>query len=561
MSELQETAMADETALLPEAEIASPQFRTDAAEGRRASPSSGRELAVSIGRNTLFGIVARIAQLGSRLITIPIVIAHLGLGGYGIWAIIMTAAAYMRFGSIGAKSAFQKYVAEATGNGNFESVNKLLSTGCALMLLLSLAGLLPVAFFSRELASLAGVPPGFLGSAAHAFTILAIIMMLANVGAVYEAIVMGGHRVDLARNFSTIFTIAEAVAIVILLHFGLGLFAMASVMATSEIGFIACCYVASKRVVPQIRLGLKHVTTAVVSELLRFGGSYQLANVLQVLYLSIVPVTLLHTFGADASGVYALVNRLAGSALMLPDALVVPVLSGAAMVFATGSTTEMNTLINKSFKVTLAVGFFPLGFIATFGPLIVFAWTGEQPTPLRAAFWLVCAASLFQSFSTLGLVLYRASGRVFLDNIRLVSQLLILIAISLAAGHLGFLAVLAGLAIAELFGMLFMIVALTRAFDSFRIRSLLIDSLKLTSSTAIVLLLAGLSLLLPIPAVSNPRLLATLQLIKVSIACLIAAWPALAVTKSLTATESKVILSLLLPRRPGSVARLVESAT
>jgi hypothetical protein len=37
---------------------------------------------------------------------------------------------------------------------------------------------------------------------------------------------MGGHRIDLARNFATVFTVAEAVAIVILLHFGYGLFAM-----------------------------------------------------------------------------------------------------------------------------------------------------------------------------------------------------------------------------------------------------------------------------------------------------------------------------------------------
>src|ERR1035438_8551336 len=132
-----------------------------------SSPASARSLAHTIGRNTVFGVIARFAQVATRLVTIPIVIAHLGLGGYGIWAIIMTTAAYMRFGSVGIKSAFQKYVAEATGNGDFETANKLLSTGCAIMLLVSLAGLTPIAFFSRELATLAGVPPEFLSSSAH----------------------------------------------------------------------------------------------------------------------------------------------------------------------------------------------------------------------------------------------------------------------------------------------------------------------------------------------------------------------------------------------------------
>jgi len=165
-------------------------------------PVSSRGLSHAIGRNTIFGVISRFAQVATRLVTIPIVIAHLGLGGYGIWAIIMTTAAYMRFGSVGIKSAFQKYVAEATGSGDFETANKLLSTGCAAMLILSVAVLIPVAGFSNLLARLAGVPPEFLASTAKSISVLALIMVLSNVGAVYEAIVMGGHRIDLARNFA-----------------------------------------------------------------------------------------------------------------------------------------------------------------------------------------------------------------------------------------------------------------------------------------------------------------------------------------------------------------------
>ncbi|MGD0471507.1 MAG: hypothetical protein ABSA54_24290 [Terriglobales bacterium] len=521
----------------------------------------GGNLAASIGRNTLFGVVARVAQVATRLVTVPIVIVHLGLGGYGIWSIIMTTAAYMRFGSLGVKSAFQKYVAEATGNGDFETANKLLSTGCAIMLLVSLAGLTPIAFFARDLATLAGVPAEFLRSSAHAITMLAFIMVIANVGAVYEAIVMGGHRVDLARNFSTFFTVAEAVAIIILLHFGAGLFAMASVMAASEMGFIASCYIASKKILPQIRLRLDHVTKSVVRELVRFGGSYQLVNVLEVLYLSIVPVTVLRMFGADAAGIYALTTRLVGSALMLPDALLLPILSGAAMVFASGSAAQMRMLITKSFKVTLVLGLFPLAFIAIFGPMIVFAWTGEVASSLRVAFWLVCAVGLFQSFSLLGLVLYRASGRALLDNIRQAIRIVILVCIAIAAHRLGFYGILAGLAFAEFTGMLFMLFALEKAFEAFRVRLLLPDTLRLTAAIVVILSAAGVALLLPIPAVSNPRLAATLQLAKVSLACLVAAWPALALTKSLTGTEGRALVRAFLPGRGRPEPRPVETVS
>jgi O-antigen/teichoic acid export membrane protein len=524
-----------------------------------ASPASVRNLAHTIGRNTIFGVIARFAQVVTRLVTIPIVIAHLGLGGYGIWAIIMTTAAYMRFGSVGIKSAFQKYVAEATGNGDFETANKLLSTGCAAMLVLSVAVLTPVAWFSTALARAAGVPPEFLHAAAQSTSVLALIMVLSNVGAVYEAIVMGGHRIDLARNFATFFTVAEAVAIVILLHFGYGLFAMASVMAASEGGFVLCCYVSSKRILPQVRVSRMFLDTKVIPELVRFAGSYQLVNVLEVLYVSILPVAVLRVFGADAAGIYAVATRLVMSAVMLSDAFLVPILSGGAMVYASGSQEEMRNLIAKSFKITLGLCLFPLTFIAVFGPTMVYAWTGQGDSSLRTALWLICAAGFFQAFSVLGLVLYRVSGNALLDNIRQALRIICLLSIVSFARRWGFYGVLAGLAVTEFVGMIFMMYAITKTFRAFHLKSLLPDALKLSLASAAVLVAGAIATRIPLPPVASVRWLAVLQLAKVSLACLLAAWPALVLTKSVTGAEGRALMSIVRPRRVRSDEPCAES--
>src|ERR1700693_4683102 len=137
------------------------------------APASDRDLAATIGKNTIFGIVASGVQIGTRLVSVPVLIQYLGLGGYGIWSIIMVTAAYMRFGSAGIKSAFQKYVAEATGSGNFEKANQLISTGSAVMLVLSIVLLTPAFFFSVYLARVAGVPSQFLRPAAGSISLLA----------------------------------------------------------------------------------------------------------------------------------------------------------------------------------------------------------------------------------------------------------------------------------------------------------------------------------------------------------------------------------------------------
>ena len=65
----------------------------------QTSIPSHRHMAATIGNNAIFGIVASIVQIATRFVMVPVVLHYLGLGGYGIWSIIMVTAAYMRFGS------------------------------------------------------------------------------------------------------------------------------------------------------------------------------------------------------------------------------------------------------------------------------------------------------------------------------------------------------------------------------------------------------------------------------------------------------------------------------
>jgi O-antigen/teichoic acid export membrane protein len=510
----------------------------------------GNQLAATIGRSAIFGVISNVVQIATRLVTVPVVIHHLGLDGYGIWSIVMTTATYMRFGSVGAKAAFQKYVAEATGNGDYERANRLLSTGCAVLLVMSVVGLIPVALFSHRLAALAGVPPEFLASAAGSITVLALIMLMSNVVAAYEAIVMGGQRIDLVRKFSTVLAVSEAIAIVIFLRMGYGLFAMACIMGSSELIYIVCCYVASHKVVPKIQLGVKYLTKSVLSELFRYAGSYQLVNILEVLYASIIPVAILRTFGANSAGVYAVVTRVATSASMLQESFVSPILSAGAMVYAAGLRDQMRRLIVKAFKVTWAMSVFPYGFIAIFGTVMVYVWTGQTDPSFQIAFSLVCLTCFFRSFSGLSLVLYRVSGKGLLDNIRQALRIVVLLVVAFFAPKLGFFGVLAGLAFAEFVGMIFMLFALTETFDSFRAKMLLPDMARLTIAATLILGAGFIASRLPLPGTYTGRLYGTLTLAEICLACLIAAWPSLRVTGSVTAAEGTALLGSFFRRPP-----------
>lgn len=513
-------------------------------------PSSDRQLALAIGKGTVSGIAASATQVITRLITVPIVIHHLGLGGYGIWSIIMATFTYMRFGTAGVKSAFQKYVAEATCTGDFERASKLVSTGSMSILALSIVGLIPIAIFSPRLAKGSGVPAEFLSPAASSIMILALILTVANFGAAYEAIVMGGHRIDFTKRMNIVTTFCEAVAIVIFLHFGYGLVAMAAVMGTSELVYIFACYLASKRIVPEIRIRFSYFSKSMLPELVRFAGSFQLVNILEVLYLAILPIFVLKLDGADCAGVFAVAARVSGAALIAQDALAVPILSGGTVVFASGSTEQMHRFLERSFKAMLAATLLPLALASTFGSTIVLAWTGETGPYFGVAIPLLSLAGFLKAISLLQLVLYRATGRALLDNIRQLLRIAILVLVVLVGRQIGFYGLLVGLAVAELAGVVFMFCVTSSVFRGFSARRLVRDTLKVVVAIALIVSAGFVATMFPIHWGTSERVAAAVRLGEIAIACLVAMLPATMLAGATSREERATLLeSVMLWRR------------
>lgn len=511
------------------------------------SAAARQNLTASIGKNTFFGVVASLVQVGTRFFTVPIIIYHLGLGGYGIWSIIMVAVSYMRLGAMGLKAAFQKYVAESTCSGNFEEASRLLSTGSAGMALFSLFGLLPVAIFSRQLAHVLGVPSQYLHSAAGGITLLAAGMLITPQGAAYDAIVCGAHRIDLARKFNTVLCVLEAVSIIALLHFGFSLMAMSAVMMSSGLIYILLSYVFARKVLPEVSVKIRFVTASVVRELVRFAGSFQLLNIMEVIYGAMLPIAILRAFGAEATGALALCGRLVSPVVMCLYAFMIPMLSGGAMVFASRSPDKMKRLVQKGFKATVAISLLPLALATAFGTSVIFAWTGQKDPRLQVALCIICLSTEFAAFSMFSLTLYRASGKALVDNLREVLRIGVLVPIVIYARQLGFAGALTGVAVAEFVGMMFMLFALRKAGVVFEVKKLLLDFARFAAATAVMVAVGEIAAHVPLPVLLTPRKAETLRLGLIGIVVLASAWPALYLSRALSKADVRAVLNAIRP--------------
>lgn len=507
-------------------------------------PSSGRALAASIGKNTAFGIAGSVVHLIARLAVVPVFIWHLGLDGYGIWAVLMTIAAYMSLGSGGVKSAFQKYVAEATGTGDFDRASRLLSTGAAAVLLVSVVVLVPLAIFSRPLAVAVGVPAAFLPAASKAIVFLALTAVFVNVGQAYQSILMGAQRIDLREMINLVMDPLNAVATIVLLLMGYRLVAMCVVFCVYQLVASILWYRYARKVLPAVRLSPQLVSRSVVKELVRFGGSSQLVSVLEALYAAVLPVAVLRFFGPAAAGVVALSGRLGSLASLIQGSYLQAILSGGSLVYASGSVEQIQSFIVKSFKAMSVITVVPLAFIALYGTQIVWVWTGKSDPLLKGTICLLCAAGFCRSLSSLFRVLYRASGGAVMDNAQLILTLAVALVFWPFATQVGFYGTVAGMAVVGQFlGLIVMCVSLTYRIKGFDAWMLAPNLARFFVATAVILGASIVASYLGLHWEMNTRVLETIRLAVATVICLLVAGPALLLTGSISRSEARMMLN------------------
>jgi O-antigen/teichoic acid export membrane protein len=506
-------------------------------------PSSGRALAASIGKNTAFGSASSVAHLVARLVVVPVIIRHLGLDGYGIWAVLMTIAAYMSLGAAGVKSAFQKYVAEATGTGDYDRASRLLSTGTASVLLLSVVVLVPLAIFSKPLAVAVGVPAAFLPAASEAIVFLALTTLFTNVGQTYQSILMGAHRIDLREKISLAIEPLNAATTIVLLLMGYGLVAMCVVYCVYQLVGSILLYRFARRVLPAVRLSPQLVSRSVARELVWFGGSYQLVSMLEALYAAVLPIAALRFFGADAAGVLALSARLVSVAALIQGPYLQAILSGGSLVYASGSLEQIQSFIVKSFKAMSVITVVPLAFIALYGTQIAWVWTGKSDPLLKVTICLLCAASFCRSLSSLFRVLYRASGGAVMDNAQVILSLAVALVCWPFAARLGFHGIVSGMAVAGQFlGLIVMCASLTHRIKGFDAWVLAPNLVRFFVATAVILGASIVTSYLGLHWKMNTRVFETIRLAITTVIYLLVAGPALILTGSISRSEVRMML-------------------
>lgn len=369
----------------------------------------------TLGRSSITGALAQAWRILSRFILTPIIIAEIGMEGYGAWTLVFSLAAYVDMSNLGLGLAYSKFTAECVRRQQYARLEEILGAGIAAIVPVGLLGLGVAWWFGESILEVLRVPPDLVPGAAFAMlVVIGAIVLRMTVGCRLE-ILAGLQRIDLTFRLQVLASIIEFVVSLPLLLLGHGLRGLAIGHAAGQLTIFVAAHFMVRRRLPQVRISARHATRQGLRELLSVGGRFQLLSMFNTVMGQGIKLLLSWLMGVHWLGIYELADKLVQLGKTASEAVIAPLMPAFASLRAGGEALRERMLFLKGSKVDVLLGGASFAFLGLFAPSILLLWTG-QPQPW--ATWALQVLAVGESVMLLTSIVsssLRARGQVGLE--------------------------------------------------------------------------------------------------------------------------------------------------
>lgn len=231
-------------------------------------------------RNTAAGASAAIASSLVALITYPLSLHHLGPSAFGLWLLITTPLTVVQINNIGFSPALGSLIANDHAARDYAGVAAHLTNALLLMLTAAAVGITALGFGAPYLARILRIPASQTPAFVLYQRLIGLVVSYALIVEVFNAVLAGAQRFDLAVRNSIAGQLAGLIAMFGFLTAGMKLSAL---LAGSALSYMVMHALTMRELK---RLGLLKVDHAVdiarMRALLSYGKTVALASLLGV---------------------------------------------------------------------------------------------------------------------------------------------------------------------------------------------------------------------------------------------------------------------------------------
>lgn len=343
----------------------------------------------AMSKNVIVSLASRAFYLATRLFLPPLILLHVSLEEYGIWACCFVLISYLGMTAFGVSNVYIRYVAEYHSKGKLERIGDLVSTGvttmvalCALVLPLiwvSLPKVIAAFKISEELERTAFVL--FFGTAA-------IFTLDMTLGA-FSDVLTGLQRIATVNKIWVVTSTGEALLSVVLLFSGFGIYSLLIAYIARTLVHHASCIVSFRRALPGVSVGIGRFQRSYLSLFYRYGSVVQITGLLSMGLRSIEKVLAGLTLGVSATGLFEVGEKFPMMATSISSSMNGVLFPMATYLHGQAKKDQLAKLYLKGSRYLSIVTGLMTGFMPGFAAVLITAWMGSDPQYADAALIMV----------------------------------------------------------------------------------------------------------------------------------------------------------------------------
>ena len=366
-----------------------------------------------ISRNVSVTIPAEMFYLLTRVFLPPLILAHVTLEEYGIWACCFILISYMGMGVFGISNVYVRYVADFHARGRLEKISGLLSTGVAVALVVSVVMLTALWFALPAVIGLFGISDALRRTAFILIFGTSVTFFFDLSFGAFAYVLNGLQRFTQQNVVWVVSYCVEAALIVALLLNGFGvyslLWAFCARYAISTAAYVALCF----RALPGLSVRPRNFDRSMLKLFYQYGLIVQISGLLGTVLRSVEKVLAGVFLGVRATGLFEVGEKLPVMATSIPSAITSVILPAMSHMHSLGRREDVAKLYLKGSRYLSMLTGLVMGFLAAFAAPIMRGWIGADPRLAVAAVILAFFALPFHMNVLTGpaSVYYRGLGK------------------------------------------------------------------------------------------------------------------------------------------------------
>ncbi|GAC1317221.1 MAG: hypothetical protein NVSMB25_04490 [Thermoleophilaceae bacterium] len=335
----------------------------------------GQRRGIAVGAATL--VAGRVVSGLSTLIATPILFARLGSTAFGLWTVLLGAAAITGYADAGLGSMLLRETSGAhTGAAALRRARGAL--GLAFVVPTVVGATLTAALLASWPALAPALRLGALSNPARIAALLLIAgVVIEGWGAAGRATLEGTGRIPRAASVTAASGALAALLGVLAVLGGFGLVGLAASVTIGMAGRSAALALLARRSAPHLVPRLSELRRGDMAPLLRYGGAIQISKACGAVNAESDRLVISGVSGVVAAGGLELGLRLVNLLGLVPFCVLYALFPALARLVADGDRRGLHDLYVRASRQVAAIALLPAALLCACAPSVVVLWIGR----------------------------------------------------------------------------------------------------------------------------------------------------------------------------------------